>query len=294
MELQWPLIVFTTFICLSAGTFGSVAITSFREEYARIQLPGLATAFVALAIGGGASVLHLETPSRYFGQLGNIRSGINQEIIMMALVGFMMVVYFIQLRRTGKAGKTIKIVSAVLSLLLVLTMGHLYMMPARPAWNTVLLPTYYLFNAILLGVLVTVLLAAATGKPDPKLGTTAVAILGAFTLNIAVYVFYIISLSKWVYSDVLHVDTTTVPSVDPAVIGERLLSGDLAFLFWGAVIVIGLVLPLVILLVVRKATGANVAVFTRNIAAVAIVLVVAGGLAFRVLLYFAASTVFVY
>jgi anaerobic dimethyl sulfoxide reductase subunit C (anchor subunit) len=294
MGLQWPLIVFTTFICLAAGTFGSVAIASLREEYERIQLPGLVTAFAALVIGGGASVLHLETPARYFGQLGNIRSGINQEIIMMALVGAMMVIYFIQLRRDGNAGKAVKIVSAALSLVLVLVMGHLYMMPARPAWDTVLLPVYYAFNAVLLGALVAALLLAA-GKPDAARqanpATAALAALGAFALCTAAYAFHITSLSRAVYSDVLHVDTTTVPPLDPAAIGERLISGDLALLFWGAVIVVGLVLPLAALLAARKATAAAL---IRNSAAAGIVLVLAGGLAFRVLLYFAASTVFVY
>ena len=50
MELQWPLVVFTTFICLSAGTFGFISVASMKKEYARIQLPGLITAFAALVV----------------------------------------------------------------------------------------------------------------------------------------------------------------------------------------------------------------------------------------------------
>jgi anaerobic dimethyl sulfoxide reductase subunit C (anchor subunit) len=297
MELQWPLIVFTTFICLSAGTFGSIAIASLKEKYETIQLPGLIFAFVALIIGGLASVLHLQTPTRYFAQFGNISSGINQEIGMIALVGILMVIYFIQLRRNGNANKVIKILSALLSLALVLVMSHSYLMPAIPAWNTLLLPLYYVLHALLLGVLVTVVLLAigtAESAQGSKLNTAALAVLGVFALSIAAYTFYFTSLSSGAYSAVLHVDTTTVPPVDPATIGARLISGDLALLYWGAVIGIGLILPLVVLLIARKASGGQAATLISTSAIIGIVAVIVGGLAFRVLLYFAAASVFIY
>jgi anaerobic dimethyl sulfoxide reductase subunit C (anchor subunit) len=292
MELQWPLIVFTTFICLSAGTFGSIAIVSLKEKYEAIQLPGLIFAFVALIIGGLASVLHLQTPTRYFAQFGNISSGINQEIGMIALVAILMIISFIQLRRNGTVNKVIKILSAVLSLALVLVMSHSYLMPAIPAWNTLLLPVYYVLHAVLLGVLVTLALPAigtAESAQGSKLNTVALVVLGLFALSIAAYTFYFTTLSTGAYSAVLHVDTTTVPPVDPATIGVRIISGDLALLFWGAIVVVGLVLPLVALLIARKAPGAKAAALITGI-----VLVIAGGVAFRVLLYFAAASVFIY
>jgi anaerobic dimethyl sulfoxide reductase subunit C (anchor subunit) len=297
MELQWPLIVFTTFICLSAGTFGSIAIASLKEEYKAIQLPGLVFSFVALIIGGAASVLHLQTPTRYFAQFGNISSGINQEIAMIALVAIIMVVYFVQLRRSGDANKVIKIIAAVLSLVLVLVMSHSYLMPSIPAWNTILLPIYYVLHAVLLGVLVTVALLAinkSESAQGSRLNTVALVALVVFALSIVAYVLYFTSLSSGAYSDVLHVDTTTVPPLDPATIGTRILSGDLALLFWGAVIVIGLVLPLVSLLIARKASGTKAVSLISSSVIIGIVLVIAGGLAFRVLLYFAAGSVFIY
>ncbi|MDR1422670.1 MAG: dimethyl sulfoxide reductase anchor subunit [Coriobacteriales bacterium] len=297
MELQWPLIVFTTFICLSAGTFGSIAVVSLREDYRQIQLPGLIVAFAALIIGGGASVLHLQNPARYFGQFGNISSGINQEIIMMALVGIMMVVYFVQLRRRGDAGKMIKAISVVLSLVLVAVVGHSYMMASIPTWNTILLPIYYLINAILLGVLITALILVM-GKSDATQGsrlvTVALLALGAFALITLAYVFYIATLPGTVYTEVLHSDITTVPPVDPSTIGTRLLSGDLAFALWGAVVVLGLVLPMIILFVAKKAAEVGTPRLMRGSTAASIALVVVGCLAFRALLYFAGASVFIY
>jgi len=297
MELQWPLIIFTTFIVLSAGTFGSVAIISLKEKYEQIQLPGLIIAFSALVIGGIASVLHLQTPERYFGQFGNIASGINQEIIMMALVGIMMVIYFILLKQRGNVNKAVKLISAVLSFFLVLVMAHSYMMAAIPAWNTILLPVYYLINALLLGVLVIVMLRTITQSDftqNSKLSTVAFVVLGVFALSVVAYVLYLTSLSGGVYSEVLYTDISIVPPVDPTTIGNRLIAGDLALIFWGVVIVVGLILPLGALLVARKTAQTNTATLATASAGTGIILVIAGSLAFRVLLYFAGASVFIY
>ena len=87
----------------------------------------------------------------------------------------------------------------------------------------------------------------------------------------------------------MHVDLLTVPPVDPASIGERMLSGDLAMLFWGGVVAVGLVLPLAALVVSRKAPRASV-----GATATAVVLVLLGGLAFRALLYCAGASLLVY
>lgn len=292
MELQWPLVVFTTFICLSAGTFGFISVASMKKEYARIQLPGLITAFAALVIGGLASVLHLQTPARYFGQFGNITSGINQELIALGLVAIAMVVYFVRLRRKGDAGRAVKVVSALLSVVLVLVMSHSYMMASMPAWNTILLPLYYLLDAASLGALVMALLMAVCTEDDTacsKAIVVAIAAVVLLALAVVAFAVFFCSLAGAGYTQAMHVDLLTVPPVDPASIGERMLSGDLAMLFWGGVVAVGLVLPLAALVVSRKAPRASV-----GATATAVVLVFLGGLAFRALLYCAGASLLVY
>ncbi|EGT4187612.1 hypothetical protein EPL73_21195, partial [Clostridioides difficile] len=60
MELQWPLILFTTLVAWSAGLFGTQALMALRGGGDRAQLPALVTAIVLLAAGGIAVFFHLE------------------------------------------------------------------------------------------------------------------------------------------------------------------------------------------------------------------------------------------
>ena len=49
MELQWPLILFTTLVAWSAGLFWTQALMALRGGGDRAQLPALVTAIVLLA-----------------------------------------------------------------------------------------------------------------------------------------------------------------------------------------------------------------------------------------------------
>ena len=60
MELQWPLILFTTFVAWSAGLFGAQGLAVLSGEGKRAQLPALIGSVVLLAIGGVAVFFHLE------------------------------------------------------------------------------------------------------------------------------------------------------------------------------------------------------------------------------------------
>ena len=52
MELQWPLILFTTLVAWSAGVFGTQAVLALRGEAPKAQLSCWITAAVLLAAGG--------------------------------------------------------------------------------------------------------------------------------------------------------------------------------------------------------------------------------------------------
>ncbi|MDR1713283.1 MAG: dimethyl sulfoxide reductase anchor subunit [Coriobacteriales bacterium] len=295
MELQWPLIIFTTFICLAAGTIATVALATLKQADSGLEFKGAIVSLAALVIGGLASVLHLQTPSRYFGQFGNISSGINQEIAAMGLLGIVVIIYLVQLQRSGKAASAVKVLAALLAVVLVLVMSHSYMMPSIPAWDTLLLPLYYLLNAAALGLLVTKLLQL-TGKPGDKavnLGSWPLIALVVFAAGVVAYAAYIATLSGANYSAVLHSDISTVPPVDPASIGSRLFSGDLAGIFWGGVVVVGLAAPIVCALVGRKPAEGKSSLAVGAVTC-GILLLLVGNVAFRALLYFAGSSVFIY
>lgn len=141
MELQWPLILFTTFIAWSAGLFGAQGCYAIADKGRKAQMPALIASVVLMAIGGIAVFFHLEHWERIFNGFGHITSGITQELIFIVVMFVVMVVYFAMLRRTPddeKLPSWIGIAAIASAVVLVGVMGHSYMMAARPAWDSVL------------------------------------------------------------------------------------------------------------------------------------------------------------
>ena len=79
MELQWPLILFTTLVAWSAGLFGAQAVAVLRGGGGRAQMPALVASVALLAAGGIAVFFHLQHWERIFNGFGHLTSGITQE-----------------------------------------------------------------------------------------------------------------------------------------------------------------------------------------------------------------------
>lgn len=69
MELQWPLILFTFFLCVAGGTLAMQGLLTVLGRGKQMQLPSLVVAAVALVIGGISVFLHLEHWERIFNGL---------------------------------------------------------------------------------------------------------------------------------------------------------------------------------------------------------------------------------
>ena len=141
MELQWPLILFTTLLAWAAGVFGAQCLYALRGQGTRAQMPALITSAVLLVVGGIAVFFHLEHWERIFNGFGHMTSGITQELIAIVVLAVVMVVYFVYLRRGGDEAKVptwLSIVGIVVAAILVIVMGHSYMMASLPAWNSLL------------------------------------------------------------------------------------------------------------------------------------------------------------
>ena len=78
MELQWPLILFTTLLAWAAGLFAAQCVWALRGKGARAQMPALITSAVLLVVGGIAVFFHLEHWERIFNGFGHMTSGITQ------------------------------------------------------------------------------------------------------------------------------------------------------------------------------------------------------------------------
>ena len=141
MELQWPLILFTTLLAWAAGLFGAQCLWALRGRGAKAQMPALIVSVALLAVGGIAVFFHLEHWERIFNGFGHMTSGITQELIAIIVLAAVMVVYFVYLRRSGDEGTVPAWLSGIgiaVAAVLVIVMGHSYMMASLPAWNSLL------------------------------------------------------------------------------------------------------------------------------------------------------------
>ena len=141
MELQWPLILFTTLLAWAAGLFAAQCVWALRGRGAKAQMPALIGSVALLAVGGIAVVFHLEHWERIFNGFGHMTSGITQELIAIVVLFVVMVVYFVYLRRSGDEAKVptwLAVAGIVMAVVLVVVMGHSYMMASLPAWDSVL------------------------------------------------------------------------------------------------------------------------------------------------------------
>ena len=169
MELQWPLILFTTLVAWSAGLFGTQALMAVFGVGKKAQVPAWVCSAVLLAAGGIAVFFHLEHWERIFNGFGHLTSGITQELIAIVVLAVVAVAYLVLMRKSDDGAsvpKWLAWLSVALSVALVAVMAHSYTMAARPAWDSVLWILYVLGNACVLGPATFLLVLAAGGPGD--------------------------------------------------------------------------------------------------------------------------------
>jgi len=278
MEIQWPLVFFTLLTGLGVGAFVVVALSEWLGKAERTRMPGAITSLVAMVLGGVASIFHLGHPERIFNVLGNLSSGISQELILMGLTGLAVLVYIILVRigYSAQVRKIVAIIGLVLAVLLAILMGKNYLLPARPAWNTFLLPLLYLASAAVLGLFTMYIWAVVTKEEEATVMGVNRATLIALAVQAVVVVAYVIFLGMAPYPHALR---------SPA----RLLGGDMALAFWLGVVLIGLLIPLG--LTAWFLTAKKKVLPSLTVAVVGLICVLVGGVAFRALFYLLGSSI---
>lgn len=236
MPVQWELLFFSLFVALGMGSFAFVAVTEITDTLEDVRLPGVITSMVALGIGGFASFLHLGHPDRIFHMLGNLKSGISQEFIsttIIMVVVFWYAILLVKKDSSKKQRKNLAIAGLVLSCLVVLSTGKIYLLGARPAWDTLLIPFLYLATAAPLGMFTMYIWVSLRSDDEVMIKKVNKFAFLSQCLFAVMVVAYLIYLSGASFPD---------PSRSPA----RLLSGDLAQSFWGLVVGAGLVVPMLL------------------------------------------------
>ncbi|MDR0310948.1 MAG: polysulfide reductase NrfD [Acidobacteriota bacterium] len=241
MSIEWSLVFFTLFSGLAAGVFTGIAVSEWTGGGAKqVRFPGAVLTLAALVIGGGSSVLHLGHPERIFGALKQPGSSIFFEALLIGLFGLIVIFYLLALRRGASALVTrlLATLGAIPAVLLACTVGSTYMMPSRPAWDTLILPVLYLASAGVMGCFgIAALLSGRDESPAvPALSKITLMFLGIQAVLTAAYLVYL----------------SVAPYPDVSRSAARVLIGDLAPIFWGGLVILGLLVPGFILLRVEK------------------------------------------
>ena len=181
MEIQIPLILFTTFLAWSAGILMSLGILSLKHDIAKAQIPGLAAGLVTLIIGGIAVLFHLAQPLHIFNGFGHLSSGITQELIAIVVLVVAIVAYFATVRRSDNGNPPAAMAIAIVALALVLdiVMAHSYMMASRPFWNSVLQVLTIIGGSCVMGPATMAIICALTKTEGAEKLTGLLALAGA-------------------------------------------------------------------------------------------------------------------
>ncbi len=294
MELQWPLILFTTLVAWSAGTFGAQAVLALKGEGKEIQLPAVIASVVLLALSGIAVFFHLQHWERIFNGFGHITSGITQELIAIVVFVVVAVVYFAMLRKSSDGGtvpKWLAVVAIAISAVLALVCAHSYMMAARPAWDTVVWPLVELGEAAVLGALTVMAMLALKGG-ESKLGGVAALAGSVASAVLSVALVAVWQASAGSFANVgYHFDPTTPTSPLLDVAAEtNVLSGELAPLVWLGIVVVGALAPIVCAALARKKGGKS----WLALGAAGVVCALVGCVCLRVVFYELGLSVFMF
>ena len=294
MELQWPLIIFTTLLAWACGVFAAQGALALKGEGKEIQLPALIASVVLLAVSGIAVFFHLQHWERIFNGFGHITSGITQELIAIVVFAVIAVVYFAMLRKSEDGGTVpqwLAVAAIAISVALAVVSAHSYMMAARPAWDTAAWPLAMLLAGGAAGALTVMAMLAAKGG-ESALGGLAAVVLAAASAVASVAMVAVWQASAGSFADVgYHFDPTTPtsPLVDAAA-ETNVLSGELAPLVWLGVIVVGALAPLACAILAQRKGGKSWLALGAAGAACAVV----GAVCLRVVFYELGLSVFMF
>lgn len=279
METQWPLVIFTLFVCLTCGTLGGMSILALKGEGKNLQMTALITSAASLVVGGIGAFLHLEHWERIFNGFGHITSGITQELIGCVALAIVIVVWFVMLRRGSAVPKALAWVTIVVAVLMVAATAHSYFMPARPAWGLALV-AFYLGNACLLGA-VAIWLISILKKDETAEATGIQLTFIAAIVQLVADVVFVIACALSSFAQYGHyadpTSMTTAPTHIDSLLGI-MVTGAGAPMFWGSIICV--IVAAACALVAKKKVGAS-----KTLMVVAAIVALATSVMFRVLIY---------
>jgi len=146
---HWPLIALTLLTQLSLGTVAATVVLQLTGAATRGIMGGAAVgAFAAGAVALGASLFHLGRPGRALKALRNVRtSWLSREVAAFSVFSGLSLVY------AATLSALVGIVAVLAGVAGVYASGRLYLVPARPVWNSWRTPVAFFATAAATGPL---------------------------------------------------------------------------------------------------------------------------------------------
>ena len=245
MEIQWPLLIFSVLLGVTSGSFVFLGVGELKGKFRDVRFLGALIALVCLGVGGCVSVLHMGHPERATHLLGNLGSGLSKELFIVAIMGIVSLAYLILAKKDYPvASKVFGVLGAVLGIVLPFVAGASYLIAARPAWDSVALPLMFLGGGLAMGMTLMAGLVLLRGKASDEGGFALKLALAGVAVMVVTTVAYVV----WI---------AIAPYQAPSRSIERLISGDLAAMFWAGVVLVGMVAPaaLTVLALVKAGKG---------------------------------------
>ena len=231
MEIQWPLLIFSVLLGITGGIYVFLGAGELKGRFKDVRFVGALVALACLAVGGCVSVLHMGHPERATHLLGNLGSGLAKELLIVAIMGIVAIVYVVLSKKDYPgARKIVGVIAALLGLALPVVAGMSYLIAARPAWDSAALPLTYLGAGLAMGALLMCGLVMLRGNAEED---------GGFALRIALAAVIIMVVTSVAYIVWIAIAPYQAPSRSI----ERLVSGDMAVMFWLGAVLAGLVAP---------------------------------------------------
>ena len=169
---HWPLIALTLLTQLAVGTAASaVAVQAGGHPATRGALVAALMSMLALA----ASLFHLGRPAMGWKALRNLRrSWLSREVALFGAYAVVGAAHAVLSLTEATGAVAVGIAAAVVGVAGVFASGRLYLVPARPAWNTPLTLVHFFATGVALGPL-----AACLALPgDATAGLRPIALAG--------------------------------------------------------------------------------------------------------------------
>lgn len=226
---HFPLVLMTVLTQLSVGTFSTLWLLEAFGKTARLSIAAL----VSLLVGGlalGASTLHLGRPIHAYRALKMWkRSWLSREVLLLScfsgIAGLYSALLWLRLPGSILPGT----LTSLCGLAGVTASAYIYLVPARPAWNT----KHTVAEFYLTGALLGPLLVASLGVGERRwLIAAAMAAAAAQLLNLAARFFWMTASDSFELQASARLLSTVLASPFLARGALLLLGGIIAPLLW--------------------------------------------------------------